>query len=112
MPEKENRPAGNGADSTTTECDHYIQALRRRRASTYRLPPLQCGHVDPWRCDCGDHNEATEKYADGYRDAAVHLLTSGLTPAPSVPAMRILWRRGGADRELVSTIAQRWEVTA
>lgn len=27
-----------------------LAGLRRRREASYRLPPLSCGHRDPWTC--------------------------------------------------------------
>lgn len=107
---KENRPAGNGAESTTG-CSNYIEQLRRRRAATYRLPVLDCGHADPWTCR-HDPVTVTDQYVDGYRNAAEHLLANGLTPAPNLIAMRAMWRRGGTDRDLVRAIAERWEIAA
>lgn len=109
---KENRPGGNGAESRTTGCSQYIQQLRQRRAATCRLPVLDCGHhADPWTCR-HDPVTLTDQDVDGYRDAAQHLLACGLTPAPDLIAMRVMWRRGGADRDLVRAIAERWETAA
>lgn len=109
MPEKENRPAGNGAESRTTGCTQYIAGLHRRRAATYRAEPLKCSCRDPWTCKCySDSDDTTDQYIDGYRDAAQHLLAHGLTPAPNVVAMRGLWGRGGTDRDLARTVAERW----
>lgn len=106
------RPAGNGAASTSTpDTHHYTAGLRRRRATTCRLPVLDCGHVDPWTCR-HDADDITDQYIDGYRDAAQHLLANGLTPAPNLAAMRAMWRRGGAERDLVRVIAERWQVSA
>lgn len=107
---KENRPAGNGAESTTG-CNQYIQQLRQRRAAASRLPVLDCGHRDPWTCH-HDQGDVTDRYVDGYRDAAQHLLATGMTPAPNLAAMRVMWRRGGGDRDLVRTVSGRWEVKA
>lgn len=104
----------------------YRAGLRRRAEATYRLPVLECGHhADPWVCRCHSSNSltsaeiklsrpeaVTDRYVDGYRDAAQHLLDCGLTPAPNLPAMRLLWRRGGADRRLVREISERWELAA
>ena len=110
MSEKENRPAGNGPESRTG-CNHYIQQLRQRRDAASRLPVLDCGHRDPWTCR-HDPVTVTDRYIDGFRDAAKHLLASGMTPAPDLTAMRALWRRGGAERDLVRAIAERWEIAA
>lgn len=102
MPDNENRPAGNGAESTTASgANHYIAGLRRRRAATYRLPALDCGHADP---TCR-HDTPTS----GYAQAAAHLLQLGLTPAPNLPALRNMWRAGGDNQRLAIQIAQRWE---
>ncbi|OBB08921.1 hypothetical protein A5668_11945 [Mycolicibacterium fortuitum] len=89
-----------------------MAGLRRRRAATYRLPALDCGHTDPWVCDCRNDIEMTDQYVDGYRDAAEHLLSQGLTPAPNLPAMRAMWKRGGDDQRLAMRIAQLWETAA
>jgi len=109
MPTKENRPAGNGTESRTTGCNHYIHGLKQRRAATYRLPPLYC--VDPWTCRHYD-DQVTEQYVDGYRDAVLHLDAHGLLAAPLIPEMRALWRRSDDDRRLVRQIAERWERVA
>lgn len=110
MPTNEKRPAGNGADSRTTGCTHYIAGLGRRRAATYRLPPTGCCR-DPWTCRC-DNRDPSERMVDGYRDAVVHLHVLGLTAAPRIPEMRALWRRGGDDHRLVRMLAERWEIAA
>lgn len=114
MPENEERRPPKGAASTNQprSAHHYIAGLRRRRAATYRLPVLDCGHADPWTCKCSDSDNATDQYIDGYRDAAQHLLAQGLTPAPNLPAMRGMWKRGGDDQRLAVRIAQRWEIAA
>jgi hypothetical protein len=36
----------------------------------------------------------------------------GLTPAPDVEALRVLWRRSQADRDLVQAISALWEVAS
>lgn len=111
MPTKENRPAGNGAESRTAGCNHYIAGLRRRRAATDRVERLACGCRDPWTHRCtGD--PTSERMADAYKDAVAHLGLLGLTAAPRVDEMRQLWRRGGAYQRLVRTVAERWEIAA
>lgn len=102
MLDNENRPAGNGANSRTTGCTQYIAALRRRRAAAQRTPVLDDGHADPWHYP---------PITAGYCDAAQHLLERGMTPAPNVSAMREMWKRGGVERDLVQTIAERWDVS-
>lgn len=104
-------PARGGADRNLVGEQvprQYIAGLRRRRNATYRLPPLDCGCVDPW--SCGSSRNLREGHAASYSAAAEHLLNLGLTPAPNIPAMRELWQRSGDDRRLVQTIAERWEV--
>jgi len=108
MPDKENRPAGNGAESRTTGCTNYIHGLRQRRAATYRLPVLDCGHADPWTC----HHHRPKLTGRSWLDAAAHLLEQGLLPAPDLDAMRTAWRTGGADRALALKVAERWDVAA
>jgi hypothetical protein len=93
--------------------ESYVAGLHRRRAAAFRTPPLDCGHVDPWTCH---HDETvsvvSEGQVDAYRAAALTLLGQGYTPAPNIPVMRVLWRRDGADRDLVQWISQQWQVTA
>ena len=80
-----------------------VQQLRRRRAASWRLPLLDCGHADPLDCR---HTERppSEKMFDAGREAAEHLLGHGLTPLLSVETRRALWRRGGDDRALVEEL--------
>uniref|UniRef100_A0A5Q5BKW4 Uncharacterized protein n=2 Tax=unclassified Mycobacterium TaxID=2642494 RepID=A0A5Q5BKW4_MYCSS len=114
-----------GPDVTTAEANRkpephhaagtadYIAGLRRRRAATYRLPVLACGCADPWTCrHHTKHGSVTDQFVDGYRDAAEHLLASGLTPPPNLPAMRAMWKRGGHDQRLAVRIAELWQVAA
>lgn len=79
--------------------------LRRRRDASRRIVA-----GDPWRRY--DPGEPSERLVDGYRDALVHLDLLGLTAAPRIPEMRALWRRGGADRLIVTHVAKRWEMAA
>jgi hypothetical protein len=105
----------SGATTTTTTVDalNYINGCRRRRAATYRVPPIDCGCADPWTCRCYDAPEPSERNADGYHAAALHLLAAGLLPAPNLGAMRTLWRRRDSEqRELARHIAERWDVAA
>ncbi|KAA1249805.1 hypothetical protein F0Q45_13045 [Mycobacterium simiae] len=88
----------------------YVAGLHRRRAHAYRVPRCDCGCPDPWTCRCDNHDEVTEQYVDGYRDAAQHILDAGLTPAPNVRAMRVMWRRGGSEQRLAQRISEPWEV--
>lgn len=103
MPDNENRPAGNGAESRTTGCTQYIHQLRQRRAATYRLPILDCGHVDPLMCRCQTRPLTT----DSAVAAAEHLLHHGLTPLFDIDQARDLWRTGHRDyaRHCVQQVA-------
>lgn len=91
-----NDPAGN----------HFNQ-WHRRRAAAARCIPLACGCRDPWPCRCADP-PPTERQIDGYRAAVAHLRAHGLPPAPLLPEMRALWRRGAHG--LISEITERWEL--
>ena len=96
-----------------TNATEFTVGLRRRRAASYRVPRLDCGiHADPWPCRCYDAPQSPERNADGYHAAAQHLLAAGLLPAPNIPAMRLMWRRGAEQRRLSQLIAERWEVAA
>lgn len=102
-------------DATTTSrqqvagtCESYgagrqIHPWRRRRAASRRLEPLHCGCADPWPCRCSQP-PPSRQWIDGYRDAALHLRRLGLLPAPLIPEMQVLWRRGGADRRLAQEL--------
>lgn len=86
---------------------------RRRSAAARRLPVLGCGvHSDPWTCRCGSTSDPSDIQVDGYIAAAQLLLSLGFTPSPNIPAMRVMWRRGGIARELVQRISNQWEVAA
>ena len=75
--------------------------------------PLWCGCRDPWTCRHYDEPKPlTDHGVDAYRAAALALIEAGCCPAPNIDALRALWRRGGADRELVLEISQRWVVAA
>lgn len=108
---------GYDTNQTTTANHHeagstlYSSALRGRRDASRRSEPLACGCRDPWTCMCFD-GEPTEKAVDGYAAAVDHLNSCGLAAAPNIAAMRVMWRRGGDDRQLVRDIASRWGVSA
>ena len=78
--------------------------LQRRRAASWRLPALDPGRrSDPWHY---------EPPINGYEDAAHHLLSLGLLPAPNREGLQAIWLRGGHHRQAAEVIAQRWELTA
>ena len=72
-------------------------------------PICACG-PDPLLCRGRDDAEPTIRQVNAYRAAAAHLLALDLPPAPNIAAMRILWRRGGAEQRLAVQIAERWEL--
>jgi hypothetical protein len=110
MPRIRRSPGTARATSTTPlATTHYIAGLHRRRAATYRVPPLDCNCRDPWTCRCRSDAQPSERMVDAYRDAALTISAVGLTPALFVPEGRALWRRGRADRDLVRAISSRWE---
>lgn len=107
--ERESRPGGDtGAASKSLGGDycHGTATLRQtklRRAAAQRLAIQPSGYADPWRY---------EPPTAGYLEAAEHLLSQGLTPAPDLPAMRLMWQHGGAEQRLAIEIAERWAVVA
>lgn len=78
-------------------------AHHRRRDAAHRLPVLECGCVDPWRCRHHD-GPPSEKMIDAAHQAAQHLLDHGLVALLDIDIQRRLWRRGGDDRRLVSEL--------
>lgn len=90
---------------------HGIAAWKRRHSAAQRLTPLECVCRDPWPCRHHEANaEPSTLQVDAYRDTCRSLLSTGLLPAPRLPEMRALWRRGGEERELAQEISLRWEV--
>lgn len=79
-------------------------ALARRTKAASRLPALPCGCRDPWSCAC-IRRPLTSQALDGWGDAAGQILAAGHTPMVPIEAMRALWRRGGADRDLVRRLS-------
>jgi hypothetical protein len=108
----EGRLGGN----TTKTADQLAQAapsvnhrcrseLHRRRSASWRLPVLDSGRSEPWLYGDGPALR-------GYEDAAVHLLSLGLTPAPNLPALREMWRAGAEIRLVAQVISERWGFVA
>jgi hypothetical protein len=104
-------PADTKEVDTHTNGTEYIAGIRRRRAATYRLPRRDCGCVDPWTCRCDDRGPSDRMVA-AYEAAAETLLNEGFAPAPFLPEMRAMWSKSNRSREMVRTIASRWEVSA
>jgi hypothetical protein len=121
-PEKEVSPSATNAradqqvsnDTTTSDqstaqprqCGGFdtVAGLRRRRAASRRVPPLDCGCPDPW-CRCSEP-PLSERMIDAGRDAALHLLDAGNVPILEFEVLQALWRRGGADRVLAEQLHQ------
>lgn len=109
MTEK-NEPATPGdGDAGPIENTRYrqhnqtLRQLRCRRQASSRVVPLDCGCSDPWPCTCSSP-PLTDRMIDAGRDAAIHLLTSGVIPPLDIEIRRALWRRGGADRVLAELL--------
>jgi hypothetical protein len=84
----------------------YIEGLRRRRECSLRVEPLFCGCRDPLphRCEPSPIR--------GYVEAAEHLLSHGLPPAPNIAALRAMWREGGRNQRLALRVVELWTVAA
>jgi hypothetical protein len=54
----------------------------------------------------------TDQQLRAYECAASHLLAVGLTPAPDVPALRVMWKAGPESRRMAQIIADRWELAS
>jgi len=91
------------AASTTMSPKHNRQ---RTREAWRRRPWLDCGCTDTCRCNFKDHPTPTR--VDAYADACRYLQHHGLLPAPLIPEMREMWRRG--DRDIVQDITTQWVV--
>jgi hypothetical protein len=78
--------------------------LRRCRTASWRLPVLETGRSDPWWYpDPGER---------GYEDAAHHLLSYGLIPAPNREGLRLMGKSGSESRRAAELIAERWGTVA
>ncbi|MCU1615953.1 MAG: hypothetical protein JWO98_3493 [Frankiales bacterium] len=131
-PERGSRPAGNQAashQSTVVRDDTHSTApsdkpqksfvrrhctvatlrqdtlsqMKRRREASRRMEQLDCGCRDPWGCDCSQP-PLSQKMIDAGRDAALHLLDTGMVPMVKFEVLQALWRRGGEDRELAELL--------
>jgi hypothetical protein len=90
----------------TTGTSDSRAELRRRRAAALRLPPLDCGCVDPWLCRC-DRPPLSERWVDAGAVGARHILEIGFVPLLEPAVLRALHARGGRDRALAQ---QLWEL--
>lgn len=106
-PESEAIPETTNGHHTANVVE-YMRGLKRRRAATWRLPPLPCGHADPWTC--AHRDDPSDVQVDGYAAAVEHLNRLGLTAAPFLPELRRMWNRG--DRRLAVTVTERWETAS
>jgi hypothetical protein len=130
---RESRPADNEAASTTAADDAQYNdqphmkpgkslvwipctrrspqdthsQLERRRDAAHRSVPLGCGHRDPWVCGCyATEPPLTDNQLDGWRDAALKVLSCGQLPLLPIEVRRALWKRGGPDRVLAEKLHQ------
>jgi hypothetical protein len=77
--------------------------LRRRRAASQRVVPLDCGCPDPWPCRCSEP-PLSDKMVDAGREAALHIWDTGRVPLLEIEVLQALWRRGGSDRDLAEQL--------
>ena len=121
-PQRESPPAANRGAITTTgqvvdspkssgpvrQCHGDTVGLvglqlRRRRAASQRMVPLDCGCIDPWPCRCTEP-PLSERMIDAGREAARHILEAGHLPLLELEVLQALWRRGGDDRALAEQL--------
>jgi hypothetical protein len=86
-------------------CGNTAAGLHRRRNTSRRLTPLECGCADPWPCTCND-DRPSERMIDAGAHAARHLLELGHVPLLKSDVLEALYRRGGDDRELAQHLYQ------
>lgn len=128
--ERESRPAGNGAASTTAADTDTVppdrrvcwvpctwnhpqdnaSQLRRRRAASQRLVRLVdcCGARDPLSCRCHTPSPPLSSHAmDAWRAAIERTLPIG-PPLVPLEVLQQLWRNGRSDRQLAQRV---WDET-
>lgn len=98
------------ATSTTTTVADLNSKAQRAQIAWRRRPRLDCGCIDACRCEFKAN--PTPKRVDAYAEAVAHLRQHGLMPAPLIPELRELWRRGPEDRRTVEQITTAWPVSA
>ena len=96
----QNRPSRNATNAVS---------ITRRREASWRLPVLESGRSDPWYYEPPTNCETAFR---SYEDAARHLLSVGLTPAPNLTALHAMWKSGGQSRRAAQVIAARWGLAA
>jgi hypothetical protein len=85
-----------------------LSQMKRRQAAAARLVPLDCGcptgrHSDPLSCLC-TFPPLTDDQLDGWKAAALHVLSTSRIPVLPIEVRRALWRRGGRDRVLAERL--------
>lgn len=83
-----------------------VSQLRRRREASRRLLRLTdcCGAQDPLSCRCHDPRpRLSEQALDAWRSAIERTLPIG-PPLVPLEVLQLLWRNGGADRELAQRV--------
>ncbi|MGO9156994.1 hypothetical protein [Mycobacterium sp.] len=80
-----------------------MAGLHRRRNTSWRVVPLDCGCRDPWPCRC-TQPPLSERMVDAGRDAALHILDAGEIPLLEIEILQALYRRGGTDRALAEQL--------
>lgn len=83
-----------------------VCGLRTRREASRRMVSLDCGCADAWPCRCTEP-PLSDRTVDSYRDAALHILSTGFSPLVPLEVLRALHRRGGDDRLLAVELHDR-----
>jgi hypothetical protein len=73
---------------------------------------LRCRRAASWRKVGGAPWHYPAPGERGYPEAALHLIESGLTPAPNREGLRAMWKAGGYSRQSAEIIARAWELVA
>jgi hypothetical protein len=107
-PPKEGGPVTDRATTTATtrtdvtECNAAVRQctatqLRRRRAASYRCPPLDCSCRDPWPCKHYRDPYISDKQAEAAVAAIEHLDLVGTPGLLDERTCRAMWRVGRRD---------------
>jgi hypothetical protein len=112
-PEKE-RPSGYQAarpdqqksDNTNIcESNAIPRQQRRRRAASWRCPPLDCSCRDPWPCKHYRDPYISDNQAEAAAAAIAHLDLVGTPGLLDIDTCRAMWRIG--RRDLAVTVHRR-----